>query len=331
MERCSGARREEGVFVGQLDLPFWAPGTLREAIKAYLTHQCGELSEATIRDYFERGRWLETVLGEHTRLESITILRLLDLKREHGVTGKGLLNVTIRRRLLFLRSVLTFAAARGIIPQSQVFDIKLLKLSYDGKRGGLVHTPVQFQAFHLALPEARFRIFATVGFWTGHHTHDIFTMERWMLDPDREMLGEDGKPYAVGGYWRRNHKNRHCKPEWFPMAPAFREAVIEHYAKTQTASRNDLIVGRVWSLCKTFAAACDRAELPRMNPKGLRTSFSSNLLARGADEEFVRQALGQTAPPSRGGAPAKRASILHQHYAEVTPELLRRGYAALAS
>lgn len=312
----------------QIELPFWGRGTLREALTAYYVHQCEDIAEATMGDYAERMRWLLLVLGDERQIDTIDWALLDKVKRDYGPKGKGLMHVTLRKRLVFLRAALRFAVARKILRADQVFDMAMLRLQPDGKRGGPVHTPTQHEAFREHLPE-RMRLFADVGFWTGHHSYDLFRTQKWMVDPDRELPDESGKPFAVGAYYRRNHKVRRCRPVWLPMAPEFRAVMVRWYAQHHQVDPTDFLTGRLWALCKTFAVACDRAQVPRISPKGLRRSFSSNLLGRGVDAEYVRHALGQTAPPSAAGQPAQRATILHEHYGEMTPALMRRAFEIL--
>jgi hypothetical protein len=92
------------------------------------------------------------------------------------------------------------------------------------------------------------------------------------------------------------------------------------------------LVGRLNNLRRTFHAAADRAELPRIRPNlGLRASHGTLRMARGYPYEYVRQVLGHEGEVSAEVAvdgvlrprTARHASTLARHYLRPSPDLLR--------
>jgi len=315
----------------QLELTFFAAGTLREALNAYLTDQCNGLAKATVKEYGERRDWLLNVLGEGTALDSITIARLQGLVREWGPSGNGLLQVTLQKRIRFLMAALHYAAARGLIDPVRVPDMKWLKLRNDGDHRRAYLTVAQFEKFRERISSKRHRLAADIFFWTGHHTADVRTFQRRHLDPAHAWTDSEGHPVARGRYLRRNQKNPRCEPVWFPMEEEFREIIIEAMSERSGVHdhyENALIVGKIWGLSKAFSTAADEAKVPRVSPIDLRRSFATMLSSRGYPNEYIRQAMGHegdvtiNVENTVAKVAVSRPTTLNRHYLRPSPEMI---------
>lgn len=304
----------------QLELSYWGPTTLRGAIADFMARRTDDLAEATIVDYRERAAWLLRELGELTPIASLTFGFLDDFARRfRGVIR----NVTVKKRLVFLRAVLKYAHARGLLEHVPA----LPRLKNDGEARTTLHTVEQWQVFRSYVPPGRFRKFYDLGFWTLHHTHDLFSMERWMLAPDRPYHDEAGNELGRGCFWRRNHKNRRCQGCWVPMQPELK-LLARDILFDVPAIVIQPIIGRLWNVRRTLHMAADRAmadghDIPRISPIDLRRSGASMLSGRGYPTEAVRIILGHEGGDSRTqGGESTQPSTATRHYMRPTPALL---------
>jgi integrase len=314
----------------QIELRLYPPGTWHECLFTYLREQCEGLAADTRRDYRDRATWCATVIAPTTPIRDITIVALQDVVREHGPKGGGLLNVTLRKRIGYGLAALGYAAARGLIDPQLIPQIKWLKLRDDGTRGKVFLTVAQYEDFRAEIPEGRFRRFADLGFWTGHHSRDIRTMRKDHLDPNFVWRDDRGKEIGRGRYWRRNHKNKRVFETWFPMEPEFRLIVLGWFKEFPHWRDNSAVVAKTYNMAPVFNAAAERARVPRVKPNlDLRRSFATMLAARGYPNEYVRQALGHEGEISTKGAGEKVAvetlkpSTATRHYLRPSPDLMK--------
>lgn len=320
--------RDRGLSARQLDLSLWPRGTVQEVLAAYFRSLVG-LSEHSIGDYRTREGWLMRVLGPATDVAEITVETLARIARIHGPDGSqgegdGLMYVTITKRFKYLRSACEYAAARKVLRRDDVPTVP--NLPDDGRRLQRALTLGEFRKLELALPD-RFRRFAVLGYFTGQHSHDIFTMTHGMLDPDFTWVDDDGSKLWRGRFWRRNHKVPDCEPMWLPMEVELWEAVKTW--RRRPVAADALVVGRLWALKRNFDHGCDAAGIERATPnRDMRRSFASMLLARGYGAEYVRQALGHLGPvrvDDEGKyAGAAKSTVGTQHYFRMTEDLIRR-------
>lgn len=306
----------------QLELHFLGSLSLRAALDDYFARNTEGLAEATVQEYKERAGWLLRELGEGARIDRIDYDVLDSIVRRYSAT---LAHVTIKRRLVFLRAVLKFAQTRGLIEKVPA----LPKLRDDSSPRTVIHTVEQWGIFRSYLPPGPFRRIYDLGFWTGHHTSDLFTMTRSMLDRDRPFFDESGREIWRGGFLRRNHKNRRCQPAWMNMQPELRLLVPELLA--DSGKVDGLITGSLWNVRRTFHMAADRAtsdglSVPRCSPIDLRRSCASMLVGRGYPPEYVRQLLGHAGEDSwTQGGRTTRPTTASRHYMQMTPALMSRG------
>lgn len=297
----------------QLTLPFYARGSLREAIEAYL-RECAEyVADATLVDYGERARWLMHVFGELTPLVDINHETLRRVERAEGPRGRGLMLSTIKKRFAWLLAAMKLAAARGIIRMDQVPPMP--KIASDAKRKDEFITLGDYKQLRLAL-QGRVRTLVDLGMWTGMHRSNLYEVKRWMLEPDHEWKDADGKVVWTGRWLRTNTKNKRCKPIWMPSEPEFvpimKEILAEH------GHRESLVVGRVSSYGPTIKAASDRIGISPVSLMGLRHSIATLLLERTHDYEYVRLFLGHEgeliATPDMRYAGTGDPTTLSRHY-----------------
>lgn len=300
----------------QLELPLFPRGTVGGALAAYLASETEGLADATMRDYRDRAQWLCAVFGADRALASVGYAHLHDVVAHHGPRSPcGLLCVTLKKRLVLLRAAWRFARAMGWTPSDPP---ALPRLQSDGERRREILTCAQWPLFRDQLLAGPTRRLAELCWWCGLHTSDAFTARLSWFDVAHVW------PWGGRGRWLRyNSKNKRCEPAWFPMEPGLFEAA-EGWHRELGPSLEALVAGRVWSVGRSFAAAAERAEVPRVAPIDLRRSFASRLLGAGYDDEYVRQAMGHVAPVGRDGHSRCRPTVLHQHYAVITPELLAR-------
>jgi hypothetical protein len=291
-----------------------------------------KIANATARDYQDRADWLCQKLGDTTPLERVTFARIEKLVRDEGPKGRGLLMVTLRKRLRLLRAAMFYAADHGMLTHMQVPRLPP-QLHDDGKRGQDFYTVEEFERFREHVPEGAYRRFFDLGFWTGHHSLDIRRYRRQWLDPDYPWLSEEGKILRVGRYWRVNHKNKRCHGTWMAMEPEFARLARGWLEQHPQWSDATAVVGRLWVSKVAHKAAADAA-LHYVSPNlGIRRSFATMLASRGWPNEMIRQALGhegeiQVAAGKRGPAVTTgRPSIASSHYIRSSPEGIRRQLA----
>lgn len=303
----------------QLCLPLYPRGSLREAIEAYLAERAEYVAEATILDYSERARWCYAAFGEFAPLRSITYERMRAVEREWGPKGKGLMLVTVKKRLVFLHAALKLAAARGIIRLDEVPPVP--HIASDSRRMERFLTLLEYQQLRGALV-GRMRTLVDLAFWTGQHRRELWTMKRWMLEPDHVWLDNDGQQTMWRGrWWRRNSKNKRCVPCWLPAEPEFLPIMREILA--EPGSPESLVVGRVCNYARSLHAACDRLEMPPVSLMAMRHSLATLMMERTGDYEQVRAVLGHEGPPivTQQGryVGAADPSILTRHYLATSP------------
>lgn len=302
----------------QLTLSLFGHARLRPAVEDYMANQCDSLAEATIQDYRERAAWCYHVFGEYTPLEQITYPAIYKAIQVWGPRGRGLREITLRKRLTFLRAVLRHAYGMGHLVTSPP---ELPRLRDDGDRNKTVLSRTQFAAFRMALPPGPHRKLADLAYWTGMHNLDLFSMRRDHLDLAYVWEGTN----RVGAFWRRNHKNQNhanrLPDTWFPLEPGAMPAMREILDDARPGP-DALLVGRVWNISRTFHKACDRAEVPRVSPLRLRASLSSRFTADGETPEMARLALAQIGEfDPRTGRP--RSTTTSRHYMGFTPDHVR--------
>lgn len=303
----------------QLELAYWPRDSVRRVIDDYLRMRAPTLAaESLNNDYACRRAWLLEVLGEMTPALDVTF----DVLDEAAHRAVGILkHVTIKRRLVFWRSCVRYATVRRILPKDCVPELPPWLID-DSVRSTGFYTLPQHQEFRLAVPPGRYRRLADLSMWTGMHTRDLQSTARWMLNPDHVWEGSDLR----GAWWRRNSKNSNPKkpikiaPCWIPMEPELRELAVEWLSTP--APRENLIVGPVNNVCRTFDAAAARAGLPRQRWNlDYRASHSTLLMLRGWPYEYVRIVLGHVGEVSAEkvdghirAVTAKRPTTLSSNY-----------------
>lgn len=291
----------------QLELRLWGAASLKGAIVDFFALRTDGLAEGTLDDYRERSWWLLDELGETTPLSALTFDRLHEACRKNRAE---LANVTLKKRLDFLRWCLELAHGRGLLDRLPMFP----KLRADGRVCSNLHTVAHWEVFRRHLPPGPFRRAYDLGFWTGQHLRaEVMTIERWMLDPEQ-------------GFWRRNRKYRRCVPCWVPMQPELR-LILPELLEGLPARRDALVVGRLWNVQRTLNMAWTRAvatgeDVPRVTPTDLRRSFATMLTGRGWDLQAVRLALGHAGQlPARGPGLSSAPTIAERHYIHASPSV----------
>ena len=313
----------------QLDLPLWPCGTLRGALTTYLAAVVDKIAIATQKDYQDRADWLCACLGDVTPLEQVTFARIEKLVKDHGPKGRGLMMVTLRKRLRLLRAAMLYAADHGMLEHARVPRLPP-QLHDDGRRGQDFYTVEEFQRFREFVPDGAYRRFFDLGFWTGHHSHDIRRYKRQWLDPDYPWVDEAGKILSVGRYWRENHKNKRSKGVWLPMEREFAELARRWLETNPQWSDASPIVGRLW-VNKVVHEAVAASGLPYVSPNlGMRRSFATMLASRQWPPEYIRQALGHEGEAwiERGQRGPRvhtsRPTTATSHYLRPSPDMVRR-------
>lgn len=309
----------------QLELSLFGDRSLRSAVMSYMAMCTDGLSDATLKDYADRGAWCLREFGDLTDIATVDYDEFDRVIRRNQMTLK---HVTLKKRLVFLRACLKLAKRRKLL--GEVPEVP--RLQDDSERKTDLHTVAQWQIARQLLPAGPFRRFYDLGFWTGHHLADLFTMERWMLDPAREVVNGAGQVVAKGMFLRRNTKNRKHKiaPVWIPMQPELK-LVLPEILEGVRPNETGLVIGRIWNVRRTLHVACDRAlaaghDIPRVSPIDLRRSFGSMMAERHYSLHFIRIALGHLGEREPSGRTAKPTTAT-RHYLHATPELISSGVA----
>lgn len=311
----------------QLELALWPRGTLRRALCDYIAAVVHKIAPATLIDYQQRADWLCLQFGNARNLRELDFAALEWLVKEHGPRGRGLMMVTLRKRLRTLRAALTYAHDHGLVDRVPRLPPQLYD---DGNRGQDFYTVEEFGRFSAAVPDGPGRRFYEIGFWTGHHSLDVRRYLRQWLDPGYVWTSDDGAVLGYGRYWRVNHKNRRCEGTWLAMEPEFRALATRWLEENPSWQDKTRIVGRVWPKA-TAARAASVAGLHYVRPSlGMRRSFATMLASRDYPPEYIRQALGHEGEAwierQRGTAPrvhTSRPTTATAHYIRTSPDLVK--------
>lgn len=308
----------------QLELPFVAR-SLRACVSAYLSSQAAFISDATAGDYAGRAAWVLRELGEHTPIDLVTFDAL---DRVVSRARRVLKDVTIKKRLVFLRAALKLAHERGQLDRVPA----LPKLKNDGSPGGAVHTVEQWQVVRQHLPEGWVRDFYDVAFWTGLRLSALFELRRQDLDPERPVLDEKGEELDRGMYLRPADKE--LAELWIPMQPELRLLAKDILRRTPPQPVA-LIFGRRYNVHRHLQMAVSRASaatgepIPDVSPNRLRSSYASMLIGRGYTSQWVRLAMGHRGEyfqrPGDGALRVARPTVGERHYIQPTPALMAQG------
>lgn len=308
----------------QLELSLFGDRSLRSAVMSYMALCTDGLADATLKDYHDRAAWCLREFGDLTDIGAVCYD---DFDRVIRRNQMSLKHVTMKKRLGFMRACLKLAKKR-----KQIVDVPdMPRLQDDSERKTALHTVEQWRIVREHVPPGKFRRLYDIGFWTGHHLFDLFTLERWMFDLGRSVKDEAGGVVARGMFLRRNHKNPRCAPVWLPMEPELLELVpslLEDVRPNETG----LVLGRLWNVRRTLHMACDRAvaaghvDVPRVSPIDLRRSYASMLSGRRHLHEFIRIALGHEGPDSHiQGGVSRKPTTATRHYLQATPALIASG------
>jgi hypothetical protein len=317
------SRREAPV---QLELAFHGRFSLRAVIGEHMSRSTVGLREATIRDYSERAEWILREFGESTDARE---LRLRDLEHVADKWRGIIRNVTIKKRLTFLRAALKLACEDDVITKVPA----LPRLQGDGERKEGFHTVEQWRAFREYLPAGPFRRFYDLAFWTGQRAADVYNTRLCDLAPDRPIVDNNGELVTRGAFFRRTQKTKkHRVPEdWVPAQPELVE--LSRAWLAEGGLPEDRVVPPVWNLRRAFCMAASRAiadghtSIPSsLSPNDLRRSFTSMLWERGYDTFQVQTFLGHKGSPPQGWKPgmdlADRPTMASTHYLRPTPTLM---------
>ena len=297
----------------QLSFSLFGANRLKAAVEDYLATQCDGLADGTFDDYNERAKWLYKALGEFCPLESITYPVLNEVVRKWGPSGKGLRHVTIGKRLKFLRVVMRHAHAMGWGPELKAIP----RLRDDSSPGRKILTLEQFQAFRAQLATWQHRTLADLAFWTGMHRLDLFETRRHHFDLFYDWKVDGHR----GAFLRRNHKNQKTPDCWMPLEAEALPVIADTLSKI-APSPHALVVGKVHNISRTFYAACDRAEVPRISLLGLRASFASRHQANQYDNNYIRLLLGHTGELRENGT-TKQSTPLTRNYLNWSSDMVK--------
>lgn len=305
----------------QLDLCLYPTGTIGEALLWTLRNTCDQVRAVTLKDYQERARWLMRVLGATTQLREVTYESLIALSRERGPRAKDhspLLHVTIKKRLILLHRALSDAEARGLLPECPKFP----NLRNDGESGKRIHTPAQFAAMRARLDEP-WQTWVTVGYYTAMRSFDLNRMRWRWFRLEQPFLNAAGEAIAPGQWLRHSHKTDGDDLDtcWMPMEPGLHDWLL---GITPRGAPGDPVTPHWWKAVARMAAACEKADVPRISPIDLRRTRASLWLAEGKRDEWIRIAMGHKGYGKPDGS-VGRPTIRSVHYFRPTAGLLSGG------
>ena len=245
------------------------PYPLLTALEDFLAEARHELSAATIRMYTQKARHLLRVLGQDADARTLRreqVAGYIAQRREDGA-HQG----TIYKELVTLRRCLTAAVEAGrstLEPQSV---IPRLRNRYEPRSRFL--TEAQFVALWEQLPAHRAWWLAVATF-TGARRSEV---ERLVVEEHVDL---------DGGWLRIPGTKTERSARMIPLNDFLLQLFAQH-----APERGPLV--RPWpNVNRDLAAACVRAEVPRVSPNDLRRTFASWLKQRGEDSLVVARLLG---------------------------------------
>lgn len=286
----------------QLELRVNQEGRLYEALSWTIDHR--DCSDATRAQHCDHRRWLIEFFGdcELREMNFKEVTRYIEA--EHA---RGIMKVTIRKRLVTLRMGLDDAHRRGIYPPGTTW---WPEVKSDSRPGKDLWTHDQYRQGRLAF-EVQQRIGVDLLFWTGMHISDVLRWRRGDVDLAQRT-------------WRRYNTKSKAEPAWLPIPDDLCAALEEWFATSGISAPSHIVADEFWrSPTKPLARACLRAGLPRITTLGFRRSCVSHMfelgLTKGQPAETVAQWcaywLGHKGDP-------RNSDIIRRHYMRWTPRAI---------
>lgn len=266
-----------------------------------------QCSDATRSQHHDHRRWLTEYFGDMPvkDLGFSQVTKYIDDERQ-----RGLMNITIRKRLVTLQMGLTDAYRRGLLDRKPDW---FPRLEGDSKPGQDLWTYEQWKVGRLAF-EAGQRIGIDVLWWTGMHLSDVLRWRRSDVD-----LAVDG--------WRRYNTKSKADVRWLPLPDEFRQLLEEWFVTEGMIWPAHKVAPLFWQFpVKSMARVCERAGLPRITPLGLRRSCVSYHFEIGRKKGMAPDAIADWVALWIGHKGDPRTSqIIKTHYRRWTPEAIRAG------
>ena len=166
-------------------------------------------------------------------------------------------------------------------------------------------TLAQWEAAHLACDDNDLRTWIDCGWWLGMHTSDLNRF-RW-TDVD-----------LVGKTWVRRNTKSKASPTVLPLPERLWKILKARFDEVQPHPRDHVAGRNMGHPNRPLKEICNRADIPRLSPIGLRHSCETYLEECQASEVFQTTWMGLKSP-----------KMLHKHYRHVTGPMLDKGIAAM--
>lgn len=289
----------------QLELPVHNEGRLYEALTWTIERR--QCSDATRAQHHDHRRWLVDYFGDVPvrEIDFAAVTKYIDHER-----ARGIMNITIRKRLVTLRMALDDAYRRGLLHLKPDW---WPRLEGDSKPGQDLWTFAQYKQGRLAFAPQQ-RIGIDLLFWTGMHLSDVLRWRRSDVD-----FAQDG--------WRRYNTKSKADPRWLPMPAEFRELLEEWFTSEGIVFAAHKVAPLFWTTpVKAMARVCLAAGVPRITPLGLRRSCVTYQFELGEKKGIAPERLGEWVALWLGHKGDPRTSdIIRRHYHRWTPEAIRAG------
>lgn len=304
MQRYNGPVGGQGWTGGNaMVLQFQLPGLvergrLREALEWTVRTNSPEWAAATIKQHLEHCKWLLEYFGD-CRLQEINYERLAEYKAKEGPQGRGIKNISVKKRLTTLHMALKDAERRGLIEKLPPWP----KIKNDTRPGTRCPSLDEIARVRRAIDVDKHRLWLDVAYYSGMRREDVHTT-RW------RHFSFDGDTFI-----RRSTKTK-ALAEPFPLDPALKNSLL-YYRELWHPQPMDYCAGK-WDASHGLPRYCRRADVEEFGPNDLRRARESHLIAAGANPEFVRHLLCHS------------EAVAQKHYRRTTPELMAAGAEAMA-
>lgn len=279
----------------QLELGINPKGSLFEALTWTIEHR--DCAAATRSQHLDHRRWLCDYFTPTRVVAGIgynEVMAYIDAE-----VRRGIMRVSVKKRLVTLRLALDDAFRRGLRPTSTEW---WPEIKSDSKPGQDVWTYDQYRVGRLAF-EAPQRIGIDVLFWTGMHTSDLMRWRRSDVDFGRKL-------------WRRYNTKSKADPAWLPIPDEFARILEQWFLDAGISAPSHLVAPDFWvSPIKPMARVCVRADLPRITALGLRRSCVSHMFELGLRKGQPADTVAQWCALWLGHKGDPRTSdIIRRHY-----------------
>jgi len=245
------------------------PHSVDDAVSYLVKHGILECSVGTIKMYRAKGGHIGRLLG------ALDVNALhIDHVRKYAVDrlAEGSARESVRKELVTLRRTLELAHERGLLRNDVASIMPKFRAKYVPRKTFL--TLDQFRALVAVLRPGRL-LWVIVAVYTGGRESEVDGLEWTDIDWARRRV------------WLAGTKTAGSR-RWVPLTALLSDVL------SRVRMAKGPVVGEWLNVRRDLAAACRRAQIPKVTPNDLRRTYASWMKQDGVDSAVVAKLLGHT-------------------------------------